>query len=104
MLVGPSTPARRCSRSPGPVTAHAPRRHPRGWGRAANSVAFVLAAAAPAPAAAQVGLVASTYSDQRFRGYSLSDGRPVGIIDLSFDRAGGFYADASGIVVAARNE
>lgn len=48
--------------------------------------------------------MASAYTDQRFRGYSLSDGRPVGIIDVSYDRAGGFYADASGIVVAARHE
>lgn len=56
------------------------------------------------PAAAEVGLVVSGYTDQRFRGYSLSDGQPVGIIDLSYDRSGGFYADASGTVVLARDE
>ena len=56
----------------------------------------------PAPAGAQVGVVVSAYTDQRFRGYSLSDGRPVGIINLSYDGPDGIYAAASGSVVAAR--
>ena len=56
----------------------------------------------PAPASAQVGVVVSAYTDQRFRAYSLSDGRPVGIIDLSYDGPDGVYAAVSGSVVAAR--
>jgi hypothetical protein len=56
------------------------------------------------PATAQVGVVLSAYTDQRFRGYSLSDGRPVGILDLSYDAPNGIYAAASGSVVAARDE
>ena len=55
-----------------------------------------------APAVAQVGTVVSAYSDQRFRGYSLSDGRPVAILDLSFDSSNGFYGALSGSVVASR--
>jgi hypothetical protein len=57
----------------------------------------------PAPATAQVGAVVSAYTDQRFRGYSLSDGRPVGILDLSYDGPSGIYAAASGSIVAARD-
>jgi uncharacterized protein (TIGR02001 family) len=56
------------------------------------------------PAAAQVGTAISVFSDYRFRGYSLSDGRPVGIIDLSYDAPNGFYAALSGIGVATRND
>jgi hypothetical protein len=52
--------------------------------------------------AAQVGAVASVYNDERFRGYSLSDGRPVGILDLSYDDPGGLYGALSGSVVASR--
>jgi hypothetical protein len=48
--------------------------------------------------------VVSAYTDQRFRGYSLSDGRPVGILDLSYDGPSGIYAAASGSIVAARDD
>ena len=57
-----------------------------------------------APAAAQVGAVVSIFSDDRFRGYSLSDGRPVAILDLSYDAPNGIYGTVSGSVVAARGE
>ena len=56
------------------------------------------------PAAAQVGAVVSVFSDSRFRGISLSDGRPVGILDLSYDASNGLYAAVSGSVVDARHE
>jgi uncharacterized protein (TIGR02001 family) len=58
----------------------------------------------PAPAKAQVGAVVSLYSDDRFRGVSVSDGRPVGILDLSYDASNGLYAGLSGSVVATRHE
>jgi hypothetical protein len=48
--------------------------------------------------------VVSAYTDQRFRGYSLSDGRPVGILDVSYDAPNGIYAAVSGSVVATRDE
>lgn len=64
----------------------------------AASVAFA------APATAQVGAAVSIFSDDRFRGYSLSDGRPVGILDLSYDAPGGPYAAVSGSVVATRHD
>lgn len=55
-----------------------------------------------APAAAEVGAVISGYNDLRYRGVSLSDGRPVGILDLSYDMRSGLYAALSGSVVASR--
>jgi uncharacterized protein (TIGR02001 family) len=65
---------------------------------------LVVAALIPAPAAGQVGVVVSAYTDQRFRGYSLSDGRPVGILDVAYDAPNGVYAAVSGSVVAARDD
>lgn len=58
--------------------------------------------AVPAPAAAEVGAVVSAYSDLRYRGVSFSDGRPVGILDLSYDAANGLYGALSGSIVASR--
>jgi hypothetical protein len=59
----------------------------------------------PAPArAGQVGAVVSIFTDDRFRGASISDGRPVGTFDLSFDAANGFYGSLSGTAVATRDE
>jgi uncharacterized protein (TIGR02001 family) len=57
-----------------------------------------------APAAAQVGAAVSIFSDERFRGYSLSQERPVAILDLSYDAPSGLYGVVSGSVVAARDE
>lgn len=44
---------------------------------------------------AEVGVTASLFNDARFRGYSLSGGRPVGILDFAYDDASGFYTDAA---------
>lgn len=55
---------------------------------------------AATPAAAQVGVTVSAFSDARFRGYSLSGGHPAGFIDVSFDDPGGFYAALSLSAVA----
>ena len=65
--------------------------------RAALLAAVLLCSAAPA--AAQLGAAASIASDDRFRGFSLSDGRPVGTIEASYDGSSGFYAAASGTLV-----
>ncbi|NUQ18540.1 MAG: hypothetical protein HOP95_08835 [Sphingomonas sp.] len=51
------------------------------------------------PAWAEVGATASIFSDQRFRGFSLSDGHPVAIAEVAYDDASGFYGDASGSIV-----
>ena len=51
-----------------------------------------------------MGAVVSVFSDARFRGISLSDGRPVGILDLSYDAPGGLYGAFSGSVVDTRGE
>ncbi|HYX47861.1 MAG TPA: TorF family putative porin [Sphingomicrobium sp.] len=55
----------------------------------------MLACSIAAPAAAEVGATFSIFSDDRFRGYSLSDGRPVGTFDFAYDDSSGFYADAA---------
>ena len=48
-----------------------------------------------------MGAVLSGFSDARFRGVSVSDGDPVGILDLSYDDPSGAYAAASGTLVAS---
>jgi uncharacterized protein (TIGR02001 family) len=58
----------------------------------------------PAPASAQVGTAVSIFSDDRFRGYSISGGHPVGLLDLSYDAAGGVYANVSASVVASSGD
>jgi uncharacterized protein (TIGR02001 family) len=69
---------------------------------AIHSILFAAALPFASPAAAQVGTSISVFSDDRFRGYSLSGGHPVGILDLSYDAPNGFYAALSGSVVATR--
>jgi uncharacterized protein (TIGR02001 family) len=65
-----------------------------------SGIGAFLALAWPAvPAQAQLGTVLSVYSDARFRNYSLSDGRPVGIFDLSYDDESGIYAGLSASAV-----
>lgn len=48
-----------------------------------------------APAYAGTGATISVFNDLRFRGISLSEGRPVGIFDLAYDNPSGLYADAA---------
>lgn len=43
----------------------------------------------------------SAYNDLRYRGVSLSDGHPVGILDLSYDASNGLYGSLSGSLVAS---
>jgi uncharacterized protein (TIGR02001 family) len=45
------------------------------------------------PAAAQFSGSLSVRSDDRFRGHSLSQGRPTIALDLSYDHPSGFYAN-----------
>jgi uncharacterized protein (TIGR02001 family) len=54
-----------------------------------------MAASWATPARAEVGATVSAFSDLRFRGISLSEGRPVGIFDFAYDSSSGFYADAA---------
>jgi len=67
-------------------------------------IAFFVTSAVASPGQAQVGAVASVFSDDRFRGISLSDGQPVGILDLSYDAQSGLYGAVSGSVVVTRDE
>jgi uncharacterized protein (TIGR02001 family) len=53
-------------------------------------------------AAAEVRIAAAIASDDRFRGRSVSQGRPVATLDLSYDAANGVYAGVAATGVAAR--
>lgn len=68
-----------------------------------HSAVFLIACCLAAPAAAEVGATVSVFSDARFRGYSLSQGRPVAVLDLAYDDGSGFYLDASGTGVFRRD-
>lgn len=89
------------------MTARAARAGSPGPGATARRVRALIAFVSlipPTAAEAQVGARVSVYSDDRFRGVSLSDGRPVGILDASYDLSNGFYAALSGSAVATRDE
>jgi uncharacterized protein (TIGR02001 family) len=68
--------------------------------RACLFASFLLAAV-PTDAQ-QLGAAVSVYSDSRFRGYSLSEERPVAVLDLSYDDPSGIYVALSGSGVASR--
>ena len=55
----------------------------------------MLAAACAEPALAQVAGKISIQSDYQVRGYSVSQGRPVGVLDLSYDDPSGVYLTSS---------
>ncbi len=100
--------ARPCSRQRQAAPARASRSVSRTRLFAARIASFSAAAtllqlAAASSASAQVAVAASVFSDDRFRGYSLSNGHPVGILDLSYDAADGFYGAVSGSVLASRD-
>jgi uncharacterized protein (TIGR02001 family) len=69
-----------------------------------RSVLFAATFALASPAAAQAGASVSIFTDDRFRGYSLSDGRPVGILDLSYDAPHGLYGALSASIAATRDD
>jgi len=56
-----------------------------------------------APAQAEAGATVSIFNDLRFRGFSLSQGRPVGIFDFAYDDPSGLYADVAGTGVLRRS-
>jgi uncharacterized protein (TIGR02001 family) len=60
-------------------------------------------AAQTSPAAAQISAAGSIFTDDRYRGYTLSEGRPVGILDLYYDDPSGLYGTMSGKFVASRH-
>jgi len=74
-----------------------------GRGHCGAALAAILFFSA-APAAAQVGGAVSILSDDRFREFSLSDGHPVGTLEVSYDSPNGYYADASGTLVESTGD
>ena len=78
--------------SPSPVCADSlprPRRRP------ALAGAFLFGLACALPASAQVRVTGTIASDARFRGRSVSEGRPVATLDVAYDAADGAYAGAA---------
>ena len=94
------------------MTARAVQRGTRARGLAASfwrsgafrALLFAVTLAVDSPALAQTGAAFSIFNDFRFRGLSLSDGRPVGVIDLSYDAPNGLYGAVSGSLVATRGD
>ncbi len=92
------------------VSALATRADPRSPGAIGRRlgvralIGLFVASAVASPGQAQVGAVASVFSDDRFRGISLSDGQPVAILDLSYDAPSGLYGTVSGSAVVTRHE
>jgi uncharacterized protein (TIGR02001 family) len=79
------------------VIARARARASRARGsRTRLAVAVALGAGCAVPARADVAASLSVFSDLRFRGYSLSEGRHVAVLDFAYDHPSGFYADAVG--------
>ena len=56
-----------------------------------------------APASAQLGASLSFQTDDYFRGYSLSEGRPVATLNLSYDDGSGLYVAGAATAVATRH-
>ena len=55
-------------------------------------------------AKAQVAVSASVVSDYRFRGLSLSDGRPTFSLTVNYDHPSGAYAGVSGLATATAHD
>ena len=99
------TPVRRCSAPRAIALARA-----RNVGRLARQIgtnqrfslargscllALLLATVIGSPARAQVALGLAVESDYRFRGYSLSAGRPTAALNLAYDDPSGLYLNGS---------
>jgi len=70
----------------------------------ASSASLPLLLLIAAPARAEIGFNLSAASDERFRGESISDQRPVMNAALSYDDVSGFYAGITGGLVATRDD
>jgi uncharacterized protein (TIGR02001 family) len=97
--------ARRSSGRREAATAHAQARACRARGSRTRLILLTaagIAACRTIPAHAETGATVSIFNDLRFRGYSLSDGRPVAIFDFAYDDPSGFYADGAATGVLRR--
>ncbi len=92
-------PARRSSvRQPAVIAhaaAHALLRRGSSTSLVRLGAVWIIVCCVAAPASAEIGATVSVFSDSRFRGYSLSDGRPVATFDFAYDDSSGLYADAA---------
>lgn len=92
-------PARRSSvRQPAVIAhaaAHALLRRGSSTSLVRLGAVWIIVCCVAAPASAEIGATVSVFSNSRFRGYSLSDGRPVATFDFAHDNSSGLYADAA---------
>lgn len=86
-------------RRPSPLAADSPRL--RSLALVATAIGAVVASAAPALAQASIGLTVE--SDYRFRGRTLSAGRPTATAQFGYDDRSGLYLNAAAIGVAHRD-
>jgi uncharacterized protein (TIGR02001 family) len=90
------------------VTAAARPRGSQALGSTSRRVLKILLATLclsfAAPAAAEVGASAALFSEASFRGYSLSAGRPVAVLNLSYDHPSGAYGATSAGAVLGSDE
>ncbi len=71
---------------------------------AAILLAIGIACGAGNAAHAEIGVTASVQSDDRYRGYTYSRGRPIATLDLAYDDAHGPYVGVSGTIVATTHD
>ena len=82
----------------------------RGWRsaryRCPTLIIFVvtIACASPGAAAAQVAAQLSVATDDRFRGFSLSGGRPVASAAVTWDDLSGVYVDAQALAASGAGQ
>jgi uncharacterized protein (TIGR02001 family) len=89
------------------VSARAGRSRPGARGRFTRVLRFAAAAACIAgasPAAAEIGSALSLFSQADLRGYSVSNGHPVAVLDFSYDDSSGLYGALSGTAVASSSD
>ena len=72
-----------------------------GWRCGVSVASAFLLLVISAPAAAEVGVTGSIFSEARWRGTALSAGHPVAQLDFSYDDPGGFYAGVSASLVGS---
>src|SRR3954451_3801745 len=88
-----------------PARRRSGRRPPIASPRSRHSIRLMSAAAifamVPAAATAEVGAAISLFNDYRFRGYTLSNGRPGAILDVGYEAPNGIYGAISGSLVAS---
>jgi uncharacterized protein (TIGR02001 family) len=89
------------------VSARAGRSRPEARARFIKRLRLAVAGAligGASPAAAEIGSAVSLFSQADLRGYSVSNGHPVAVLDFSYDHSSGLYGALSGSAVASSSD